>query len=81
MGGGRILVEVAVDDLVLFASFEHRGEGQDRQRKPAIARPGGARIEENDHLLTSVPHRCGIAKVRDDRLSFARSGRRAQRIP
>ena len=50
----RIVVEVAVDDLVLFASFEHSGNGQDRKRKAAIAWSGGAWVEEDDHELHSL---------------------------
>ncbi len=46
-----IVVEVAVDDLVLFTAFEHSGDGQDRQRKAAVAWPGCAGIEEDDHAL------------------------------
>src|SRR6266550_4698229 len=48
----RVVVEVAVDDLILFAPFEHGGDGQYRKRKAAVAWSGRAWIEEDDHSCT-----------------------------
>src|SRR5258705_1826521 len=48
----RVVVEVAVDDLILFASFEHGRNGQYRKRETAVARAGRAWGEEDDHICT-----------------------------
>jgi hypothetical protein len=41
----RVIVDIAVDNRVLFAAFEHSRQGEHRQGKAAIARLGGAWIE------------------------------------
>ena len=46
-----IILQVAVDDSVFFAAFEHGGKRKHGQREPAVARPGCARMEEDDHLV------------------------------
>ncbi len=48
-GGACLRVEVAVDDDVVLDAFEHRGDRKDRQRKPAILRLDGFRMEQDDH--------------------------------
>ena len=46
-----IILQVAVDDSVFFAAFEHGGKRKHGQREPAVARPSCARMEEDDHLM------------------------------
>jgi len=46
-----IFVHIAVDDLVVFTALENGSEGHDGKRKAAIARPGSARIEKDDHWV------------------------------
>jgi hypothetical protein len=47
-----IVIQIAVDDLIFFAAFEHGCDGQNCQGQTAVARPGGARIEEDNHAGT-----------------------------
>ncbi len=46
-----IVVEIAVDDLIFFAALKHGRDGQDRERKTAIAWSGSSWIEEDDHFM------------------------------
>ena len=47
----RLRVDIAVDDQVLFFSFEHRSDGQGREREAAVLWFGGAGMENNNHDL------------------------------
>jgi hypothetical protein len=46
-----IILQVAVDDSVFFAAFEHGGKRKHGQREPAVARPGRPGMEEDNHWL------------------------------
>jgi hypothetical protein len=49
---GRIVLEIAVHDLVLLSPFEHRSERENSKRQPSVARPRSTRMIEDDHALT-----------------------------
>jgi len=49
---GHIVFQVAVYNLVIDLTFEGCGEGKDCKREPAVAWLRGARMIEDDHVLT-----------------------------
>ncbi len=48
-GGERIGIDIAIDDLVLFAAFEHGGEVEHGERHAPVLGAGAAGMKENDH--------------------------------
>jgi len=50
--GARI--QIPIDDFVLLAAFEHRGERQDRKRETPAARLGRPWIEQDNHFVFST---------------------------
>jgi hypothetical protein len=76
----RVGIDVAIDNLVLFAAFEHRGKMQDGQRQPPVLRLGAARMEQYDHAA-NLPAR--IQNREGGRLPFQRAfhGRNAHCTP
>jgi hypothetical protein len=49
-----IVINVAVDDLVLLDAFQDSRQRQHSERQAPISRPGRARIEEHNHGFTSA---------------------------
>ena len=48
-GALGIGIGVAIDNLVLFLAFEHRGQREHGERETPVLGPGAARMEQNNH--------------------------------